>query len=109
MAIVDIELLSLKEYAGLRLVDTPGLGSIYKYHQTTSESWLPEGGTALLAISDDRPLSEHNFELIHELTCHTPNILLLTKADLISPDQQKEVIQFFKQTLQSELNRDLPT
>jgi GTP-binding protein EngB required for normal cell division len=109
VAIVDIELPSLKEYAGLRLVDTPGLGSIYKYHQSTSESWLPEVGTALLAISADRPLAEHDLELIRELTRHTPNIiLLLTKADLINPDQQKEVIQFFKQILQRELNRDLP-
>jgi GTP-binding protein EngB required for normal cell division len=109
VAVVDIELPLLKQYAGLRLVDTPGLGSIYKYHRSIAESWLPEVGTALLAISADRPLSEHDLELIRELTCHTPNIiLLLTKADLISPDQQKEVIQFFRQTLERELNRDLP-
>ncbi len=109
VAIVDIELPSLKQYAGLRLVDTPGLGSVYKYHQSTSENWLPDVGTALLAVSADRPLSEHDLELIRELTNHTPNIvLLLTKADLLSPDQQKEVIQFFKQTLQRELNRELP-
>jgi len=109
VAIVDIELPSLKQYAGLRLVDTPGLGSVYKYHQSTAESWLPEVGTALLAVSADRPLSEHDLELIRELTGHTPNIvLLLTKADLLSLDQQKEVIRFFKQTLQRELNRELP-
>lgn len=109
VSIVDIELPSLKNYAGLRLVDTPGLGSVYKYHQSTAESWLPAVGTALLAVSADRPLSEHDLELIRELTSHTPNIiLLLTKADLLSSDQQQEVIQFFKQTLQRELNRELP-
>jgi hypothetical protein len=47
--------------------------------------------------------------LIRELTSHTPNIsLLLTKADLLSPDQQQEVITFFQQTLQRELHRTLP-
>lgn len=109
VAVVDIELPVLKEYAGLRLVDTPGLGSVYKYHQSTSESWLPEVGIALLAVSADRPLSEHDLELIRELTSHTPNItILLTKADLLSADQQQEVIRFFRQTLQRELNRELP-
>ena len=109
VSIVDIELPSLKNYIGLRLVDTPGLGSVYKYHQSTAESWLPAVGTALLAVSADRPLSENDLELIRELTSHTPNIILLmTKADLLSSEQQQEVIQFFKQTLQRELNRELP-
>ena len=109
VAIVDIELPSMQKYSGLRLVDTPGLGSVYKYHQSTSEHWLPAVGTALLAVSSDRPLSEHDLELIRELTSHTPNIiLLLTKADLLSPDQQQEVISFFQQTLQRELHRVLP-
>lgn len=106
---VDIELPSLKDYAGLRLVDTPGLGSVFKYHMETSENWLPQVGTAILAISSDRPLSDNDVQLIRELTQHTPNIvLLLTKTDLLSPDQQTEVIEFFKRTIQRELNRPLP-
>ena len=109
VSVVDIELPSLKEYAGLRLVDTPGLGSVFKYHNAASENWLPEVGAALLAISADRPLSDHDLELIRELTRHTPNIiLLLTKADLLTGDQQDEVIRFFQETLKRELNRELP-
>lgn len=109
VAIVDVELPILHQYPGLRLVDTPGLGSVYKYHQSASENWLPSVGTALLAVSADRPLSDHDLELIRELTSHTPNIiLLLTKSDLLSPDQQQEVIAFFQQTLKRELHRTLP-
>src|SRR5271157_3401026 len=86
--VVDIELPSLRSYGGLRLVDTPGLGSIFKYHVETSENWLPQVGTAILAISADRPLSGNDVQLIRELMQHTPNIvILLTKADLLSPDQ----------------------
>ena len=107
--IVDIELPSLQAFTGLRVVDTPGLGSVYKYHQATSTNWLPSVGTALLAVSSDRPLSENDLNLIRELTTHTPNIiLLLTKADLLTPAQQKEVIAFFSETLKRELKRTLP-
>ena len=106
---VDIELPSLKEYAGLRLVDTPGLGSVFKYHMATSENWLPAVGTAVLAISADRPLSEDDVQLIQDLMKHTPKIiLLLTKADLLSPEQQGEVVEFFKTTLIREIDRELP-
>jgi GTP-binding protein EngB required for normal cell division len=107
--VVDLELPSLEKYAGLRLVDTPGLGSILKYHMETSENWLPEVGTALLAISSDRPLAENDLQLIRELRRHTPKIvLLLTKADLLSPDQQEEVVHFFRIALQRELHEEFP-
>jgi len=109
VAVVDVELPSLEDYAGLRLVDTPGLGSVFKYHMETSENWLPEVGAALLAISSDRPLSEHDLALIRDLLKYTPRIfLLLTKADLLQDDQQREVVQFFKDTLQRELKQEFP-
>ena len=107
--LVDVELPSLEKYGGLRLVDTPGLGSIFKYHIETSENWLPEVGTALLAISSDRPLAEDDLQLIRELRTHTPKIvLLLTKVDLLSEEQQKEVVDFFRTALQRELHEEFP-
>ncbi len=106
---VDIELPSLGEYPGLRFVDTPGLGSVFAYHHATSENWLPEVGAALLAISSDRPLSENDVQLIRELLQYTPNvILLLTKTDLLTPDQQDEIVEFFNNAIRKEFNRVFP-
>ena len=107
--VVDVELPSLEKYSGLWFVDTPGLGSIFKYHMETSENWLPEAGAALLAISSDRPLAENDLQLIRDLQKHTPKIvLLLTKTDLLSPEQQKEVVHFFQTALQRELHEEFP-
>ena len=106
---VNIELPVLADYAGLRLVDTPGLGSVFKAHMEVSANWLPEVGAAILAVSADRPLSENDVQLIRELTQYTPRIiLLLTKADLLTPSQQDEVVKFFEDTLKRELNREFP-
>ncbi|HNZ59094.1 MAG TPA: dynamin family protein [Syntrophorhabdaceae bacterium] len=105
--VVDIELPSLGEYAGLRLVDTPGLGSIFKYNTEISEEWLPEVGAAIIAISSDRPLSENDLYLIRELMEFTPKVaILLTKVDLLSEEQQREVVKFFKDSLKREFNMD---
>lgn len=107
--VIDIYFPSLRDYAGLRLVDTPGLGSVFQYHRATAENWLPEVGAALLAISADRPLSEHDLQLISELASYTPRIvLLLTKVDLLTPEQRTEVISFFRNTLIRELNQEFP-
>ena len=107
--LVDVELPSMEKHAGLRFVDTPGLGSIFKYHMETSENWLPEVGTALLAISADRPLAENDLQLIRDLRKHTPKIvLLLTKADLLSSDQQTEVVGFLRTALEREFHEEFP-
>lgn len=107
--VVDIELPQLQCYEGLRLVDTPGLGSVFKYNTEISQEWLPEVGMAIVAISADRPLSEDDLALIRDLTEYAPKVvLLLTKVDLLLPEQQKEVVQFFKSTLKRELNRNFP-
>jgi GTP-binding protein EngB required for normal cell division len=107
--VVDIELPCLQYYEGLRLVDTPGLGSVFKYNTEISREWLPEVGMAIVAISSDRPLSENDLALIRDLTEHTPKVvLLLTKVDLLSPEQQKEVVRFFRNTLKRELGKDFP-
>lgn len=107
VSMVDIELPSLSRYPGLRLVDTPGLGSVFTYHKEASENWIPEVGAAILAISADRPLSENDLDLIEDLSHHTPRIvILLTKVDLLTPDQQTEVEQFFRKILKKKLDRD---
>jgi len=107
--VVDIALPALARYPGLRLVDTPGLGSVFKYNTETSEEWLPQVGAAIVAVSADRPLSDNDLGLLRDLARYTPKILLLlTKVDLLSNDQQKEVIGFFKKTLQREIKEDLP-
>jgi ribosome biogenesis GTPase A len=54
--VVDIALSALARYQGLRLVDTPGLGSVFKYNTETSQEWLPEVGAAIVAVSAERPL-----------------------------------------------------
>lgn len=109
VAVVDVELPLFERYHGLRLVDTPGLGSAYKYNTATSEEWLPKVGAAIVAISAERPLSESDIQLIRELMDYTPEIvLLLTKADLLSSDQQAEVVKFLNKTTQKEFNRTFP-
>ena len=102
--LVDLELPSLEQFHGTRLVDTPGLGSIFIHNTKTSLNWLPRIGLAIMAIGIERPLSENDLELLKELSRHTPEIIiLLTKADLVTSDQLAEVMKFTRDLLQKNL------
>jgi len=107
--VVDVGHPAFEQYPGLRLVDTPGLGSAFKYNTETSQEWLPEVGAAIVTISAERPISENDLNLIKDLSRHTPKIiLLLTKVDLLSSEQQQEVIRFSQNTLKREINSEIP-
>jgi GTP-binding protein EngB required for normal cell division len=95
VAIVDVETSSLRPYEGIRFVDTPGLGSVFTHNTRTSMDWLPRIGAALLAVSIDQPLSEYDIALLKELSKHTPEVsILLTKADLVTPQELADVADF---------------
>jgi GTP-binding protein EngB required for normal cell division len=109
VAVVDVGHPAFEQYPGLRFVDTPGLGSAFKYNTETSQDWLPEVGAAIVTISAERPISEGDLNLIKDLSEHTPKIiLLLTKVDLLSSEQQQEVIRFSQNILKREINDQIP-
>jgi len=109
IAAVDVFLPSIKRYAGLRLIDTPGLGSVFAVHRDISHGILPEIGAAVLAVSSDRPLAEGDLSLLREMRRHTPRIvLLLTKVDLIDTEQREQMVDFFRKTLRRELGSEFP-
>ena len=100
VAIVDVELTGLRPYRGIRLVDTPGLGSVFAHNTRTSMEWLPRVGAAMLAVSTDQPLSEYDIDLLRELAKHTPEIsILLTKADLVSENELADVTGFISEQI----------
>jgi GTP-binding protein EngB required for normal cell division len=106
---VDVELPELKPYRGLRFVDTPGLGSIFRHNSEVTEKWAPEIGVAIVAISADRPLSESEILLIKEAEKYSPDIIvLLTKADLFDGPQINEIIDFMDRSIRKTINRRLP-
>ena len=106
VARVDIELGDLGDYAGVHLVDTPGLGSVYAHNTLASMEWLPRVGAALVAVSIDHPLSEDDASLLKTLDAYTPEIaLLITKADLVSRKELEEVLAFVRSQSESLLGR----
>ena len=109
VAQVRLELPSMERYRGIRFVDTPGLESVLEHNTDASLEWLPNVGLALVAVGVDPPLSRHDIELIRSLSHYTPNIsLLLTKVDVLEPDEREQVQDFVQKQLARYWNRSVP-
>jgi len=109
VASVTAELPELERLAPLEFVDTPGLGSAFVHNTEAALNWLPNVGAALVAVSADAPLSERDMALIETLRSHTPKIvILLTKADLLTPPQRVEVLSFVQRQLRSKWGVEYP-
>jgi GTP-binding protein EngB required for normal cell division len=105
---VDIILPELERFRGLRLVDTPGIGSINLANTEAANEWIPETGTAIMLVSAERPLSKDDIILIQDVKDYCPEVvLLLTKTDLFSAEQLKEITHFIHNSLQREIGEKL--
>ena len=109
VATVKIEIPSLRGLDPLQFVDTPGLGSALVHNTEATLRWLPNVGVALLAVSSESPLSDRDLAVLAELSRHTPKTaLLLTKADLLTPSEQEEVLAFVNRQLKKAGRANLP-
>lgn len=109
VAFVDIELPSLNSIKQLRLVDTPGIGSIWKHNTETTKDWFPETGCVLFIISTEKPISENELSLLKEIYSYTTKIVVvLTKVDLFSEEQVKEIETFIIKILKDNFEVPVP-
>jgi GTP-binding protein EngB required for normal cell division len=102
--LIAVELPELRRYRGLKFVDTPGLESALLHSTQTSLDWLPNVGLALVAVSVDPPLSQRDIDLLKSLYQYTPKVgILLTKADLLSEPELREVVEYVRAQLAKSL------
>lgn len=98
--LVDIETPDLSSLKTIRLVDTPGIGSVWKHNTETTTSWFPETGAVLLLISAEKPISENELNLLQEIYQYSPVIaIVITKVDLSEDEKIKEIESFTAEVL----------
>jgi len=107
--VLDLEVPSLQNIQGLRLVDTPGIGSVWQHNTETTTSWFPETGGVLFVISAERPISETELNLLQEIYLYSPEIaIVITKTDLFTEDHLQQIELFIAKVLRNAFNRDFP-
>jgi Dynamin family len=90
--------------AGLCLVDTPGLGSVFTGNSAATRAFIPHVDAAMLVVGADPPLSQEELALAEAAARHVRNfILVLNKADRTSEEERSAAVAFTQRLLEEKL------
>lgn len=94
---------------GIRLVDTPGVGSVHSQNSEVTSRYLPEADAVIFVVSADQPLSRNELDFLAEIRRHAGKVFcLLNKIDYLSPAERDESMAFATGALRQALAADVP-
>jgi GTP-binding protein EngB required for normal cell division len=86
---------------GVRLIDTPGVGSVYEHNTDVAYQYLPKSDAALFLLSVDQPVSKAELDFLKDVKEYSHRIFFLqNKADYVSSEDLKESIAFSKKIIE---------
>jgi hypothetical protein len=90
--------------SGVVLIDTPGLGSVYRHNTEAGRAAILEADGAIVMLSADSPLSEQEHELMSVLAeRQARTFVVVNKADHLDPGGLEMVRRFITETVTAEL------
>ena len=93
---------------GVRLVDTPGVGSVYIHNTDVAYRYLPKSDAALFLLSVDQPVSSAEIEFLKDVREYAGRIFfLLNKTDYLSAEEVGSALSFAKETLEEIMGPDI--
>ena len=91
---------------GVRLIDTPGIGSVYRHNTDVACRFLPQADAVLFLLSVDQPISQAEHDFLKEVSGYAgKTFVLLNKIDLLSEAELRESLAFTEQAVAEVLGR----
>jgi GTPase SAR1 family protein len=85
---------------GVRLVDTPGIGSVFLHNTDLAYRYLPQADAVLFLLSADQPVSQAELDFLQDVRQYADRIFfLLNKADYLSETELQDALGFARITL----------
>src|SRR5208282_6140651 len=92
--------------AGMCLVDTPGIGSVFSGNTEATREFLPQIDAAIVVIGADPPISHDELELAEAVAREASDLVfVLNKADRSSAEDREAAIEFAKGVLEARLRK----
>src|SRR4030066_1748128 len=86
---------------GVRLIDTPGVGSVYEHNTDVAYQYLPKSDAALFLLSVDQPVSKAELDFLKDVKEYSHRIFFLqNKADYVGSEDLGESISFSKKIIE---------
>jgi GTP-binding protein EngB required for normal cell division len=90
--------------AGVRLVDTPGVGSVHEHNTRSTDAYLPSLDAAVLVTSADPPISKAERGFLERVLEHAVRLfVVLNKADYLAPGDLDRTVAFTERVVREVL------
>jgi small GTP-binding protein len=108
VAQVEVALPSPFLRSGVRLVDTPGVGSVYAGNTGTTYDYLPQADAAIIVLAADQPISQAEIDFVHDAAQYAAKcFFVLNKIDLLSAPELKESLEFSARVMAESLGTEV--
>jgi signal recognition particle receptor subunit beta len=93
---------------GVFLVDTPGVGSVYRHNTEAAREYLPQADAAIFLVSADPPISDTEREFLEEIREEAARVFfVLNKIDYLSGLDRDEAIAFTQGVIADAVGREV--
>jgi GTP-binding protein EngB required for normal cell division len=105
---VTVELPSQRLQDGVVFVDTPGLGSLATAGAAETLAYLPRCDVGVVLIDAGASLNQEDLSTLQSLyEAAIPPFVLLSKADLLTPEDRVRAIEYISGQIRSQLGLEL--
>jgi small GTP-binding protein len=92
---------------GVRIIDTPGVDSVYTHNTDVAYNYLPQVDAAIFVVTVDPPLSHSEQEFLQDIREYVHKVFfVLNKIDYVESTERQEALDFTAQVLQANLATD---
>ncbi len=92
---------------GVRIIDTPGVGSVYSHNTEVAYNYLPQVDAAIFVVSVDPPLSAAEQEFLKDIREYVHKLFfVLNKIDYVDAGERQEALDFTAQMLKANLDTE---
>lgn len=94
---------------GVRIVDTPGIGSVHRHNTDVTYRFLPQADAVLFVASVDQPVGRAELDFLVDIRRHAAKVFcLLNKADYLSGGDLAESLEFTARAVCDALKASIP-
>lgn len=108
--VLEVEIFANSSYLrnGVTIVDTPGIGSIFKDNTQTTYDFLSCLDAAIVVIGGDPPVSNEELDFIQDVRKYVDTLYFIqNKIDRQSENEWKEALSFSKSILSHALESEI--
>jgi len=87
---------------GVTMVDTPGVGSVFRHNSEVTYEFLEESDAVVFVLAADQPLGSEERDLLEALEGITDRILFaVNRVDVLSAEEAATSLRFIRETLET--------